>query len=93
MSRLPRRALALTATLSLLCLGPLLAQDLSRSEPLTLDEEYALFAREVPGFGGLFYDADGVPNVFLTDPAAASASPLSRVPRSTSSRATTATSS
>ncbi|HEX6941093.1 MAG TPA: hypothetical protein VF158_16870 [Longimicrobiales bacterium] len=30
--------------------------------------DLAVLAREVPAFGGLFLDADGVPTVYLTDP-------------------------
>jgi len=35
--------------------------------PLTLDEEYARKAEEVPGFGGLYLDEDGVTHIYLTD--------------------------
>ena len=35
--------------------------------PQTLDQEYARLAEEVPGFGGLYLDEDGVTHVYLTD--------------------------
>ncbi|MFL6196176.1 MAG: hypothetical protein ACJ75H_18495 [Thermoanaerobaculia bacterium] len=34
------------------------------------DDEMVEMNRAIPGFGGLFYDADGYPNVYLTDPEA-----------------------
>ncbi|HEX2092955.1 MAG TPA: hypothetical protein VHG28_11155 [Longimicrobiaceae bacterium] len=45
---------------------------LSREQGLThgqsLDDRFAGLNRQVPGFGGYFYDADGNLNVYLTDP-------------------------
>lgn len=35
--------------------------------PLTLDEEYASLAGEVPGFGGLYLDEQGTTHVYLQD--------------------------
>ena len=35
--------------------------------PFTHDDELAQMADEIPGFGGLFYDEEGFPHVFLTD--------------------------
>lgn len=35
----------------------------------SIDEEFAELAREVPGFGGLFFDEAGRPTIYLTDPA------------------------
>ncbi|MBA4158763.1 MAG: hypothetical protein H0X65_14985 [Gemmatimonadetes bacterium] len=37
----------------------------SASAPRTLDEQFAQLAREVPGFGGLFYDEAGTLNVVM----------------------------
>ena len=48
-------------------LHPAMAEQKEVADPLTLDEEYALIAKEVPGFGGLYYDAAGEPNVYLKD--------------------------
>jgi hypothetical protein len=42
----------------------------------SVDEELARMGREVPGFGGLFYDPEGRPNVYLFDPEGKSASSL-----------------
>lgn len=52
---------------ALLIAGPSVrAQD--ENEPmLTLDEEYALLAEEVPGFGGLYLDEEGTTHVYLQD--------------------------
>lgn len=35
-----------------------------------VDDELVEMGRAIPGFGGLFYDAEGYPNVYLTDPEA-----------------------
>lgn len=35
--------------------------------PLTLDEEYARLAEEIPGFGGLYLDTTGTTHVYLQD--------------------------
>ena len=35
----------------------------------TLDDEYADLVDEIPGFGGLYYDADGTPVIYLKSPA------------------------
>jgi hypothetical protein len=40
----------------------------AQSRRPTLDEEYAGLARDVPGFGGLFYDGQGSLHVYLKDP-------------------------
>jgi hypothetical protein len=37
------------------------------SRPFTHDDELSRMADEIPGFGGLFYDEEGFPHVFLTD--------------------------
>ena len=36
--------------------------------PATLDAEFERWSEEIPGFGGMFYDAQGYPTVYLTDP-------------------------
>jgi hypothetical protein len=50
---------------TLLAVVPAYAQETDM--PLTLDEEYARLAEEVPGFGGLYLDADGTTHVYLVD--------------------------
>lgn len=35
----------------------------------TIDDEYADLVDSIPGFGGMFYDAEGVLNVYLKEPA------------------------
>ncbi|HEV2847108.1 MAG TPA: hypothetical protein VG477_19785, partial [Thermoanaerobaculia bacterium] len=35
------------------------------------DDELVRMGRSIPGFGGLFYDEEGRPNVYLLDPASA----------------------
>ncbi len=59
-------ALAATALASPFAGGP------SRSA----DEELVRIGREIPGFGGLFYDGQGRPTVYLLDPAGATAADL-----------------
>ncbi len=39
--------------------------------PLTLDDQFAVIAEEIEGFGGLFLDASGEVNVYLKDPSRA----------------------
>ena len=34
----------------------------------SVDDELARMGREIPGFGGLFYDGEGRPNVYVLDP-------------------------
>ncbi|MFY9823862.1 MAG: hypothetical protein WAM82_20955 [Thermoanaerobaculia bacterium] len=34
----------------------------------SVDDEFVRMGREIPGFGGLYYDEQGRPNVFLLDP-------------------------
>jgi hypothetical protein len=42
-----------------------------RPEPPNLvDDELVQMGRAIPGFGGMFYDAEGYPNVYLRDPQA-----------------------
>lgn len=42
----------------------------------SLDEEFSQINGMIPGFGGLFYDRDGRPTVYLTDPAEPGAAAL-----------------
>jgi len=45
-----------------------------RPEPMNpVDDELVQVGRAIPGFGGLFYDAEGYPNVYLRDTKAAPA--------------------
>lgn len=37
------------------------------ARPFTFDDELSRMAEEFPGFGGLFYDAQGFPHVYLKD--------------------------
>lgn len=67
----------------LLCVGPLVAlalalsgvptdlQATSPARPFTYDDELAQMAEEIPGFGGLYYDEEGFPNVYVKDVAGA----------------------
>ena len=41
---------------------------LVHAAPLTLDEQFALIAEDIEGFGGLFVDESGGINVYLKDP-------------------------
>ncbi len=63
-------------SLTVLCL---LAVPALQAQP-TLDEEFLKIAGEVPGFGGFFYDAEGVANVWLVDLAQATAFRLEGAP-------------
>src|SRR5579864_6988906 len=47
--------------------GVVLAQ---RPVPGSADDELVQMGRAIPGFGGMFYDAQGYPNVYLRDPEA-----------------------
>lgn len=38
--------------------------------PNPVDDELVQMGRAIPGFGGMFYDAEGYPNVYLRDPEA-----------------------
>ncbi len=61
-----RRALSMMI-LALALPGVLAAQ---RPEPRSVDDELVEMGRAIPGFGGMFYDAAGYPNVYLRDPEA-----------------------
>jgi hypothetical protein len=50
---------------TLLAVVPAYAQE--TGTPLTLDEEYARLAEQVPGFGGLYLDTVGTTHVYLQD--------------------------
>jgi hypothetical protein len=39
----------------------------STAMPASLDDEFSQLAEQVPGFGGLYLDADGTTHVYLTD--------------------------
>jgi hypothetical protein len=43
------------------------------SPPGSADDELIRMGRSIPGFGGLFYDAEGYPTVYLLDPRAPAA--------------------
>jgi hypothetical protein len=64
-------ALLISASLA----GPVLAISFDAGIG-SADEELVLMGREIPGFGGLFYDAQGVPTVYLLDPEGAGAATL-----------------
>jgi hypothetical protein len=66
-----RRALSMMI-LALALPGVVLAAQ--RPEPPNpVDDELVQMGRAIPGFGGLFYDAEGYPNVYLRDTGAAPA--------------------
>ncbi|MFL6237822.1 MAG: hypothetical protein ACJ76N_32190 [Thermoanaerobaculia bacterium] len=66
-----RRALSMMV-LALALPGVVLAAQ--RPEPPNpVDDELVQMGRAIPGFGGLFYDAEGYPNVYLRDVKAAPA--------------------
>jgi hypothetical protein len=53
---------------------PGLALAVQRPEPMNpADDELVQMGQAIPGFGGLFYDAEGYPNVYLRDTKAAPA--------------------
>jgi hypothetical protein len=53
---------------------PSIALAAQRPEPMNpVDDELVQMGRAIPGFGGLFYDAEGYPNVYLRDTKAAPA--------------------
>jgi hypothetical protein len=63
-----RRTISMTI-LALALPGVVLAAH--RPEPRNLaDDELVQMGRAIPGFGGLFYDAEGYPNVYLREPQA-----------------------
>jgi hypothetical protein len=62
-----RRALSL---LILALAFPCVALAAQRPVPGSADDELVQMGRAIPGFGGMFYDAQGYPNVYLRDPEA-----------------------
>ncbi|HEX6904930.1 MAG TPA: trypsin-like serine protease [Thermoanaerobaculia bacterium] len=61
-----RRALS-TATLALML--PLALAGALCAQAGPYDDELVRMGKSIPGFGGLFYDEEGIPNVYLLDPA------------------------
>ena len=45
----------------------------------SVDDELVQMGREIPGFGGLYYDERGRPNVYLLDPDSAGRTALKRL--------------
>ena len=76
MSRRPLAALtacvAITLALAAAALASPVAGD-GDGPRRSADQELARMGREIPGFGGLFYDEQGRPNVYLLDPRGAGA--------------------
>lgn len=70
MSTIAKRCLGFFGLALLVGAATLGAQD-PEDVPLTLDEEYARLAEQVPGFGGLYLDERGTTHVYLLDPARA----------------------
>lgn len=66
MTTLFRRGL-LVVCAALLAAGPAVAAKGQKEPKLNLDQEFARMAEKVPGFGGLYVDAQGTPHVYLTD--------------------------
>ncbi len=65
---LDRGVACLAVLASLILVSSLAADDAGRRGPaLTSDRELARIAEHTPGFGGLFYDAEGIANVYLKD--------------------------
>lgn len=52
---------------ALLAAGPAVRAQEEPEPLLSLDEQYARLAEEVPGFGGLYLDAEGTTHVYLQD--------------------------
>lgn len=65
---LGRGVAVLAVLVALVLVSSLGAADVDRRGPArTSDREFSRIAEHAPGFGGLFYDAEGVANVYLTD--------------------------
>jgi hypothetical protein len=72
---MPNRLFSRTTTVLALLLA--LAAPASGQGPVpSVDDDLLRMGREIAGFGGLFYDAQGVPNVYLLDPEGAGAAVL-----------------
>ena len=69
-----RRALSLATTILALHLasGGAVAAPLGE-RPNPVDDELVRMGKAIPGFGGMFYDAEGYPTVYLRDPGAKAA--------------------
>src|SRR3954466_8138321 len=80
---MPRRLFTVSVTLltvHLALAGVAFAFPAAAGSPAgSVDDELARMGREVAGFGGLFYDQEGRPNVYLLDPAGKSAVALKRL--------------
>ena len=64
---LPRIPACATLLLAALIAGPVFASGFDEGIR-SVDEDLVRMGEEVPGFGGLFYDEEGNPTVYLTDP-------------------------
>lgn len=66
---MPRRLLSsFVVTLGVLVFFPAPAEAASAAPAWSTDNELVRMGREIPGFGGFYYDAQGRPNVYLLDP-------------------------
>ncbi|HEV8579789.1 MAG TPA: hypothetical protein VGX68_12005 [Thermoanaerobaculia bacterium] len=60
--------------------GPVFSLPLAAEGPArSVDSELVRMGREIPGFGGLFYDGQGRPTVYLLHPEGATAAALKRL--------------
>jgi hypothetical protein len=55
------------------------APPMDESPTQSVDEEFLRMGREIPGFGGLYYDEQGRPNVYLLNPAGTGRTALKRL--------------
>lgn len=60
-------SMALVLALFAVCAGPARAAEDPRREPRSIDRDFLQLEKEVPGFGGYFYDEQDRLNVFLKD--------------------------
>ncbi len=67
-NRTSRGVLLLAALSAVGCGGSVESGPRGGARTLTIDEEFSQLAREVPGFGGYYYDGEGALNVVLTQP-------------------------
>src|SRR5262245_10012680 len=80
MSRRPLAALTACVAIPLALAAAALASPLPGDGPRrSADRELARMGREIPGFGGLFYDEQGRPNVYLLDTHGAAAAALKKL--------------
>ena len=66
----------LALVLSISLGGPADASDGDKGPAQSIDDELVRMGREIPGFGGLYYDEQGRPNVYLLDPSGAGGTAL-----------------